>query len=81
MSYQIKMRVFHQNESRLACPHPPLSYEGRREQKGSSHFDRTLRYIPQKSQVGTNSRTQEKTQGFDEVLGAWKEWTKIYAAL
>ena len=34
----IKVRVFHQNESCLSCPHPPLSYEGRREQKGSSHF-------------------------------------------
>ena len=38
------MRVFHQNESYLACPHPPSSYEGGREQVGSSHFDRTLRY-------------------------------------
>ena len=28
----IKMRVFHQNESCLSCPHPPLNYEGRREQ-------------------------------------------------
>ena len=27
----IKMRVFHQNESRLSCLHPPSSYEGRRE--------------------------------------------------
>ena len=33
------MRVFHQNESCLACPHPPSSYEGWREQAGSSHFD------------------------------------------
>ena len=44
------MRVFHQNESCLACPHPPSSYEGGRDQVGSSHFDeklhfdRTLRY-------------------------------------
>ena len=35
----IKMRVFHQNESCLACPHPPSSYGGRREQGDSSHFD------------------------------------------
>ena len=35
----IKMRVFHQNESCLACPHPSLSYEEGREQVGSSHFD------------------------------------------
>ena len=35
----IKMRVFHQNECCLACPHPPSSYGGRREQEGSSHFD------------------------------------------
>ena len=34
------MRVFHHNESFLSCPHPHLSYERRREQKGSSHFDR-----------------------------------------
>ena len=39
------MRVFHQNESCLPCPHPPLSYEGRREQASSSHFDGTLRYM------------------------------------
>ena len=26
------MRGFHQNESCLACPHPPSSYEGGREQ-------------------------------------------------
>ena len=37
----IKMRVFHQNESFLPWPHPPSSYVGRREQVGSSHFDRT----------------------------------------
>ena len=34
------MRVFHQNESCFACPHPALSYEGGREQVGSSHFDK-----------------------------------------
>ena len=34
------MRVFHQNKSCLACPHPPLSYGGKREQEGSSHFDK-----------------------------------------
>ena len=28
----INMRVFHQNEICLYCLHPPLSYEGRREQ-------------------------------------------------
>ena len=28
----IKTRVFHQDESCLACPHPPSSYEGGREQ-------------------------------------------------
>ena len=33
------MRVFHQNESCHACPNPPSSYEGGREQVGSSHFD------------------------------------------
>ena len=33
------MRVLHQNESCFACPHPPSSYGGRREQEGSSHFD------------------------------------------
>ena len=44
--------VSYQNESCLACPHPPSSYGGRREQEGSSHFDknshfdRTLRYNP-----------------------------------
>ena len=27
------------NESCLACPHPPSSYGGRREQEDSSHFD------------------------------------------
>ena len=37
----IKVRVFHQNESCLSCPHPPLSYEGRR---GSSHFDEKLSF-------------------------------------
>ena len=48
----IKVRVFHQNESWLSCPHPPLSYEGRRESKKAaliltknSHFDGTLRYV------------------------------------
>ena len=40
----IKMRVFHQNESCLACPHPPSSYGGRREQEGSSHFDEKLSF-------------------------------------
>ena len=40
----IKVRVFHRNESCLSCPHPPLSYEGRREQKGSSHFDEKLSF-------------------------------------
>ena len=40
----IEMRVFHQNESCLSCPHPPLSYEGRREQEGSPHFDETLSF-------------------------------------
>ena len=34
----IKVRVFHQNESCLSCPHPPLSYEGRREQKRQLSF-------------------------------------------
>ena len=29
----IKLRVFHQNESCLAWPHPPSSYEGRRVQR------------------------------------------------
>ena len=29
------MRVFHLNESCLPCPHPTLSYEGRREQEGA----------------------------------------------
>ena len=49
MSYQNES--FHQNESCLACPHPPSSYEGGREQVDSSHFDenshfdRTLRYL------------------------------------
>ena len=33
------MRVFHQSERCLHCPHPPSSYGGRREQEGSSHFD------------------------------------------
>ena len=33
------MIVFHQNENCLAYPHPPSSYEGGREQVGSSHFD------------------------------------------
>ena len=28
----IKVRDFYQNESRPSCPHPPSSYEGRREQ-------------------------------------------------
>ena len=37
--YPIKVRVFHQNERCLSCPHPPLSYEGRREQEGSSHLN------------------------------------------
>ena len=37
--------VSYQNESCLPCPHPSSSYEGRREQAGSSHFDRTLRYL------------------------------------
>ena len=36
----IKMRVF--QESCLCCPHSPLSYKGKREQKGSSQFDETL---------------------------------------
>ena len=43
----IKVRVCHQNESCLSCPHPPLSYEGRREPKmaalilmTNSQFDR-----------------------------------------
>ena len=40
----IKVRVFHQNESYLSCPHPPLSYEGRREHKASSHFDEKLSF-------------------------------------
>ena len=31
----IKMTVFHQNESCLSCPHPPSSYEGKREQEGT----------------------------------------------
>ena len=31
--------VSYQNESCLACPHPPLSYEGGREQISNSHFD------------------------------------------
>ena len=34
----IKVRVFHQNESCLSCPHPPLSYEGRREQNRQLSF-------------------------------------------
>ena len=34
------MKVFHHNESCLACPHPPSSYGGKREQEGSSHFDK-----------------------------------------
>ena len=42
VSYQ--MRVFHQNESCLACRHPPSSYEGGREQVGSSHFDGKLSF-------------------------------------
>ena len=40
----VKVRVFHQNESCLARPHPPLSYEGRREKKGSSHIDEKLSF-------------------------------------
>ena len=39
------MWLFHVASSKweLPCyPHPSLSYEGRREQKGSSHFDKTL---------------------------------------
>ena len=40
----IKMRVFHQNESCPACPHPPLSYEGGREKVCSSHFDEKLSF-------------------------------------
>ena len=40
----IKMRVSHQNESCLSCPHPPSSYEGGREQVGSSHFDEKLSF-------------------------------------
>ena len=31
VSYQ-NIKTFHQNESCLSCPHPPSSYEGRREQ-------------------------------------------------
>ena len=45
------MRVFHQNESCISCPHPHSSYERRREQGRqlsfwwkNSRFDRTLRY-------------------------------------
>ena len=34
--------VSYQNESCLACTHPPPSYEGRGEQEGSSHFDEKL---------------------------------------
>ena len=33
--------LHHQNESCLCCPPPHLSYEGRREQKGKCHFDKT----------------------------------------
>ena len=40
----IKVRAFHRNESYLSCLHPPLSYEGRGEQKGSSHFDEKLSF-------------------------------------
>ena len=47
----IKMRVFHQNEISLTCPHPPMSYGGRKERAKrqlsflwKTHFDRTLRY-------------------------------------
>ena len=36
----IKMRAFHQNESCLACPDSPSSYEGGRKQVGSFHFDK-----------------------------------------
>ena len=43
-SVPVKMRVFHQNESCLTCPHPPLSYEGGREQVSSSYFDETLSF-------------------------------------
>ena len=32
----------YQNESCLACPHPPSRYEGGREQVGSSHFDKKI---------------------------------------
>ena len=38
------MRVFHQNESCLACHHPLSSYEGGREKEGSSHFDEKLSF-------------------------------------
>ena len=33
-----------QNESCLSCPHPPLSYEGGREQEGRSRFEETLTF-------------------------------------
>ena len=52
VSYQSES--VHQNESSLACPHSPSSYEGRNDQEGkkaalilmkNSHFDMTLLYI------------------------------------
>ena len=52
VSYQSES--VHQNESSLACPHSPSSYEGRNDQEGkkaalilmkNSYFDMTLWYI------------------------------------
>ena len=71
----IKVRVFHQDESCLSCPHPPLSYEGRREQKGCSNFILIGHYgtllsltIAEASSI--SPLRAFKQLGFDDVMGA-----------
>ena len=71
----IKVRVFHQNVSCFSCPHPPLSYEGRREQKGCSNFILIGHYgtllsltIAEASSI--SPLRAFKQLGFDDVMGA-----------
>ena len=70
------MRVFHQNESCLACPHPPSSYEGGREQAGSYHFDEKLSFLQDTTEVLSIVKRQFISQCVPNKFSTYGVFTK-----